>query len=284
MKRFAIILVVIMLILAGCASDPDVLKMPWDKSSEADIEQTEKPSSDPLPTTDVSQQSDVERLIYVDSENIARLKSLWPLKEYSMNDFGTLSFFSLYLCDYSIMLTTNFESEGSYNDIKAELKNYISGDWEEETGNTSVYGGKAEGISTDCYIYEYSDYVSTNLTFTLEGGLSEVNSFFDAHWPQNGFDMPAELSGKPYSKYFAMTPNMIYFSYDWEVDDNTGLFNSLRDSMAGQSGYKYTPDEDNADEGILFNLGEAEVNIKHSEDLGTVTVTYILYPDDFQLQ
>lgn len=303
-KRYfaaAVIAVALLLALGACAVSAELkadMIAPWEKAQQTpEPERTAPPvdSLQPLPApvamtapavpaeTDAPGDVDIDSLMLFSPDDVDYIKSLWPLKTFAPEAAGTFySIFASYDDDY-LYLTYTFKSDRALKDLKTELKACVSGAWSDGDTGASAKAGMAEGIETDCGVYDYTDYRAVEFTFGLNGDYSEINDIMDSHWPGGMIDMPPEMEVKDPARCVMLSPGRIYLSYDWEFSVYKDAFKWFRENMPGMDGFKYSPASASDDENIVFKIGDADAEISVSNTYGAIYVTFISYPADFEL-
>jgi hypothetical protein len=304
-KRFfaAVVCVVAMsLMFGGCSVSADLagnMIAPWEQAAKTPQPQVsqepEKTPAAPSPSQEASEEpsasaepsavpeTDINGVMFFSPDEVKSTESYWPLTTYTPEHFGTFSsVFVSYGGDY-LYLSYTIDTASTVDDLKSELMPYVSGSWEESESEASVYAGKAEEIETDCVISSVAGINTVSFTFSLYGNYNELNDLLDKHWPTAAIALPSEMESSLDTRCVALSPGMIYLSYDYKFQGYKETFQSFRDSMSGMDGYKYTPASGTEGEKIEFKIGDVDVNIGVSEEYEILTVTYISYPPDFTL-
>jgi hypothetical protein len=233
-----------------------------------------EPPAKPLPV-------DTAKTMWYTGEDKDYIKKLWPLKEYTMDDFGLLREMSLMWYEDCVYVSMSSDSGKSFKELHADMKDYIHGYWTEDKGTASIESGLAELKTTDCTITENDTYRRVDFTFKLNGSYPEAANMLDSHWPEGVIDMPEELSGQPDAKFVGMTDRMLYMSREWDFWDYKDTFDVLREQFKGEAGYEYFPASEDTEEYFTFTRGDLTIEIDASDVYKCIDIMYIIYPDGF---
>jgi hypothetical protein len=238
------------------------------------------PSETPVPS-ETPEAPAPEKVMLFEREDREYLKSLWPFKQCTIDDFGTVSYISAMWHKDGVYITLAMETGKPYKKLNEQATDFISGSWKEEKESATIEDGRAEDIRVDCSIKDEDTYRDTMLTFTLEGSFDNVSDIIDGHRPKGVIDLPEEFLGKPYAKYAAITDGMIYVSGEWDFAEYRETFESLRQGFAGEEGFEYYPESSESGEHFVFTRGEVMVYIGVSEKYGYVEVAYEIHPHNY---
>lgn len=297
-------------LFVSCAYTPHTFDMPWayDEDTEAaqspsETEEPQETGTTPAATASAaapapsetpalsetpapSQTPDApapEKVMLFEREDREYIKSLWPFKKCTINDFGTVSNISAMWYKDAVYITLDIETGKPYKKLNEQATDFISGSWKEEKGGAIIEDGRAEGMRVDCIIMDMDTYRNASFTFKLEGSFDKVSDIIDGHCPEGVVDLPEEFLGKPYSKYAAITDNTIYVSREWDFAEYRETFESLKKDFAGEEGFEYYLESSESGERFVFTRGEVTVYIGVSEEYGYVTVAYEIHPHNYSI-
>lgn len=303
-KRFvaAVCAIALLQALGGCALNAELVGniiAPW----EGSVQETPGPLKTPAPevspaplpsqeanvlpsapagTTSPAGQ-DIASVMLFSADEVNSIKSLWPLKTRALEDFGSLSSVFVSNADGFLYLSFTVQSDKTLSDLTADLQTYISGPWSTDGYGASVSSGTAEGITTDCSVYDIDVSRSINLAFSLYEDHKEIDEMLDNHWPADAIQTPPELEGNLYSRNVELDPNMIYISYEWEFSGYGDAFEWFRSNLKSMDGYAYTPAGADDDGRIDFNLDGASASVTIEKQYNALDITFISSPANFGL-
>lgn len=272
LKKIALMVISAALLLGGCTQLA---------GSSATAAQTETAQVSalisPLPSPSISETTpipaptaDIADKMFFSKDDMAEIKSYWPLKKYGIDDFGKFDYADIDQYGKFLEVSFGFDMNKDLDSLYKELKSYLKGKWKKEDYNQYIFSGKAEGREIYCGIFAVdSSTTSMFIRITLNDRYEEALKLIEAHWLPEDMVMAKSLDS-PYERDAELDENSIKITYTWSIKNYADVFVWFGDMME-KSGLK-RPTTSSRDLVDTINIGSSYGLITLSGKTKTLTV------------
>lgn len=285
MKKQLILWICMVLLLgfAGCSGQPDtpVATPTAETVSETQTpiptDEEETPEPEPKATPDV----DAYSKLMIEENEYEQLLAQWPLEspiyeQGNITSYGMNSQFGFDTISINVMI----ESEESAKELMETYGNIIEGEWEDDeySAGPAIYGGSiGDDISATCQIINGDTLQTVFIGLSYTGEADMLDNMVESHCPI-GLIPAYETFGEDTLHFNELTiepASSVSVSRTYLVQDTDSVMEFYKLELSDFEQYNFTEGEEYTSPKIECIAQDVEITVTSSEEMGTVTITYM---------